>query len=90
MARICRLMSAAVTRRLATDRDRAERDFALYAAVALDSSDTLHNQEFALDNVVDVPGELFERHAWRDRGIGENGLPFDIDALDNGLVDRAR
>jgi len=29
-----------------------------------------------------MPGQLFQRHAWRGSGIGQDRLTLDIDALD--------
>ena len=65
-------------------------DLAVDAAVALDAADALQALQLALDDVVDVPGQLLERHARRGGGEGEDRLALDVDALDDRLVDVAR
>ena len=65
-----------------------DADLAIDAAVALDAADALRRLQLALDDVVDVPGELLERHARRGGRIGQDRLALDVDALDDRLVDR--
>ena len=67
-----------------------DADLAIDAAVALDAADALQALQLALDDVVDMPGELLERHARRGGREREDRLALDVDALDDRLVDVAR
>ena len=67
-----------------------DANFSVDAAIALDAAHAFRRLQLALDDVVDVPGKLFERHAGRRRRKRQDRLPFDVDALDDGLIDRAR
>ena len=67
-----------------------DADLAIDAAIAFDTPDALRRLQTSLDDIIDVPRELFERHAWRCGRIGQDRLAFDVDALDNRLIDRAR
>ena len=65
-------------------------DLAVDAAVALDPADALQALQLPLDHVVDVPGELLQRHAGRGGGVGQDRLALDVDAPHDRLVDVAR
>src|SRR5262249_16899313 len=65
-------------------------DLAVDAAITLDAADALQALELAFDDVVHVPGELLERPAGRGRRERDDGLPLDVDAAHDGLVDIAR
>ena len=67
-----------------------DADLAIDAAVALDAADALQALQLALDDVVDMPGKLLERHARRGGRERQDRLAFDVDALDDRLVDVAR
>ena len=67
-----------------------DADFAVDAAVALDPADALQSLQLPLDHVIDVPGELLQRHAGRGGGEGQDRLALDVDAPHDRLVDVAR
>src|SRR6516165_3972368 len=75
---------------LQRDRIETDLDLALDTADAVDAGDAANTLELADDHVLHEPGDLLRGLAGRDRGIGENRQPDDVDALDQRFVDPAR
>ena len=65
-------------------------DFAFDAAVAFDTANALQRLQPAFDDVVNMPRQLFQRHARAGRCVRKNRLALDVDALNDGFVDVAR
>ena len=65
-------------------------DLARHAAIAVDAGDALQALQLADDRIVDEPRKLFERHGRRRDGIGQDRLPFDVDAVDDRRLGSGR
>ena len=67
-----------------------DADLAVDAADARHCADALHALQRARHGVVDEPGQLLGRHARRRGRVGDDRQAFDVDAVDDRLVDGAR
>ena len=71
-------------------RIQSDPDFAVDAAGARHRADAFDRLQFARHRVVDEPRQLLRRQAGRRGGVGDERQAFDVDAVDQRFVDRAR
>jgi hypothetical protein len=68
---------------------QGDADLARHAADALRLGDALHAQQRAGERVVHEPGQLLGRERGSARRVGQYRQAFDVEPLDDGLVDGA-
>ena len=64
-------------------------DFAVSTTEAVDLAHTGQALHLTLDHVINIPGQLLQRHAGCLDGIGLDGLALYVDLLDDGFVNAA-
>ncbi len=74
--------------RLQLERVKFDANLAVCTAETVDAPYAGLALQRALHCIVHKPGKLFQGHIWRGDGIGLDGLPLNVDFLDNRVVNR--